>query len=287
MNEPIFLDYTQAELDLYYDQRRWHPNAEAEIERYVTRSIAARARLYNRCYRYGPSEDETLDWFPAADAMAPAVIFVHGGAWINFTKDDFSFVAAGLVERGFHTCVFNFAGLKSVRMPEMLIQVQRGIAWVASHAAELQADPQRLHLCGHSSGAHLAALALLTDWQSFGLGDHSPIHSATMISGVYDLEPVVLSARRSYVRLEPDEVAALSPIRHVDGISCPLLVAFCKNDTPEYQRHAHALCEALKQHGRQVELLCLIGANHFDSILALDEPESDLSQEMAALIRRT
>jgi arylformamidase len=144
-----------------------------------------------------------------------------------------------------------------------------------------------LHLCGHSSGAHLATLALLTNWQSFGLKDHAPIHSATMISGAYDLDPVMLSARRSYVRLEPAEVATLSPIRHVDVIGCPLLVAFCRNDTPEYQRHAHTLYEALKHRGKPAELLYLTSANHFDSVLALEQPQSDLLQRVAALIRRS
>jgi arylformamidase len=286
MTETVFLDYTQAELDLYYDQRRWHPNAEAEIERYAMRSATARTRLCHSSHHYGSSEDESLDWFPAEDVTAPAVIFVHGGAWINFAKDDFSFVAAGFVERGFHTCVLNFAGLKSVRMPEMLAQVRRGIAWIASHGLELKAAPRHLHLCGHSSGAHLAALALLTDWSALGLETRDPIHSATMVSGAYDLEPVMLSARRSYIRLETTEVSALSPIRHVDRIRCPVLVAFCEKDTPEYHRHAHAFNEALKRRGVPVELLCLTGANHFDGILALESPESNLSKAMAALIRR-
>jgi len=287
MNKTVFLDYTQAELDLYYDQRRWHPNAEVEIERYATRSAAALARFCPRTYRYGSSEDETLDWFPAGGATAPAVIFMHGGAWINFTKDDFSFVAAGFAERGFHTCVLNFAGLKSVRMPEMLAQVCRGIAWVAEHRVELGVTPGRLHLCGHSSGAHLAALALMSDWPALGVDARGPIHSATMISGVYDLEPVMLSARRSYVRLETAEVSALSPIRHADRIRCPVLVAFCEKDTPEYQRHAQALYEALDQRGKPVELLYLKGANHFDSIFALEQPEFDLSKRIAAAILRT
>ncbi|MFL6798113.1 MAG: alpha/beta hydrolase [Xanthobacteraceae bacterium] len=277
MNEPVFLNYTQAELDLYYDQRRWHPAAQAEIERYIASSEAARGRLHHDNHRYGPGENESLDWFPAGDAAAPVIVFVHGGAWINFTKDDFSFVAAGAVERGFHTCVLNFAGLKTVRMPEMLAQVQRGIAWVASHTQELKADARRLHVCGHSSGAHLASLALLQD--------HSPIHSATLISGAYELEPVMLSARRSYVLLEPAEVAALSPIRHIDRIGCPLLVAFCGNDTPEYQRHARAFHEALQRRGKVAELFHLSLANHFDSVFSLEQPHSNLLEKMAALLQ--
>jgi arylformamidase len=286
MNDIVFLGYTQAELDLYYDQRRWYPNAEAEIERYVARSAAARSRLPHRTYSYGPTADETLDWFPGANAVAPAVIFVHGGAWINFTKDDFSFVAGGFVARGLHACVLNFAGLRTVRMPEMLAQVQRAIAWVARHARELNVDSSRVHLCGHSSGAHLATLALLTSWRSLGLEHDDTLHSATMISGAYDLEPVVLSARRSYVRLEPAEVAALSPIRHADRIRCPMLVAFCEHDTPEFKRHAHALCEALERCQKPVERVYLAGANHFDSVVPLEQPDSELSRAIAAFVSR-
>ena len=36
------------------------------------------------------------------------------------------------------------------------------------------------------------------------------------ISGMYDLEPVRLSARSNYVKFDQTTVATLSPIRHLD-----------------------------------------------------------------------
>ena len=51
------------------------------------------------------------------------------------------------------------------------------------------------------------------------------------ISGMYDLTPVRLSARSRYVAFDDATVAALSPIRHLDRLHAPLVVAYgtCEN----------------------------------------------------------
>ena len=38
----------------------------------------------------------------------------------------------------------------------MADQVKRGIAWVYKNAASFGGDPNRIYLCGQSSGAHLS-----------------------------------------------------------------------------------------------------------------------------------
>ena len=56
----------------------------------------------------------------------------------------------------------------------MVAQVRRAIAWVARNAEKFGGDPDRIYLSGHSSGAHLAGVALTTDWdRDFSLpSDH-------------------------------------------------------------------------------------------------------------------
>lgn len=287
MKDIVFLDYTQEELDLYYDQRRWHPKADAEIERYLRCSAELRSRLPYRRYSYGPTSEETLDWYPGSNKLAPTIVFVHGGAWINFTSDFFSFIAGGFAAQGFNTCIINFAGLTTVRMPQMLEQVRRSICWVAEQASELNVDVSRIHLCGHSSGAHLACLALLTQWSSYGFHTDDFIHSASLISGTYDLKPVMLSARRSYIQLDPAEIEALSPIRHADKIRCPVLLTYCEHDTPEFKRHARALEETLHNLRKPVRKIRLSEANHFDCVFPLAQAESILSREISSMVVAT
>ena len=93
MNDKVFLHYSQAELDRNYDQRGWITNAEEMVARYISRSEATRKALVQRqTVAYGSGADEVLDIFPTGRSGAPTLVFIHGGAWRNFTKDDFSFV---------------------------------------------------------------------------------------------------------------------------------------------------------------------------------------------------
>ena len=70
-------------------------------------------------------------------------------------------------------------------------------------------------MSGHSSGGHLAGVALITDWQKdFGV-PADVIKGALLCSGMYDLKPVRLSARSSYVKFTDEMEHALSTQRHL------------------------------------------------------------------------
>jgi arylformamidase len=68
------------------------------------------------------------------------------------------------------------------------------------------------------------------------------------ISGMYDL-PVRLSARSRYVALDDATVAALSPLRHLDRLHAPLVVAYGTCETPEFQRQNREFAAAVEAGG--------------------------------------
>jgi arylformamidase len=277
-NDPVFLHYSQAELDRNFDQRTWAANAFEVIDRYARRSADTRAqRPHRAALQYGPGDDEVLDVFPSDRTHAPMQIFVHGGAWLRFTKDDFSFVAETFTAAGMHTVVLNFTNLPAVRLPGMVAQVQRAIEWVWRNADSFGGDRNQLYLSGHSSGAHLSAIALTTDWAARGL-PADVIKSACFLSGLYDLDPVLLSARSAYVHLSPAEAAQLSPILRADAIPCPLTLAYAQNDTDEFRRQTQAFAARLQASGRPVSLIDMPAMNHFEIMEQLAMPESALSQ---------
>lgn len=267
--ETVFLHYTQAELDRNFDQRNWVSNALELIALYPELSQATRARFRHKTITYGPSADETLDLFPADNPRGAVQIFVHGGAWKNFTKDDYSFPADAFVPAGIHTVILNFANLPAVRLPDMAEQVRRGIEWVFEHATEFGADREQIFLSAQSSGAHLAALALQRD---------AYVRAATLVSGPYYLEPVILSARSSYVKLTPDEVLALSPGLHAERIKCPVVIGYGENDTDEFRRQSVAFAHALHAVGRLQDVICFPGQNHFELMEKFGHAEHALVQ---------
>jgi arylformamidase len=197
----VFLEYDQKALDAQYEQRTFVPHADRIIARWGPASDAVRSRIGEpRNERYGPAPIETLDVYGEGDK---AFVFVHGGAWKRQSKRENAFAAEAFVQAGAAFVVLDFALLPSVTLPEMVAQVRRGIEWVRR---SLSAD---IVLCGHSSGAHLAACALIKG---------AAVKSALLASGIYDLLPVRLSARNEYVRLDETSEHEYSPIRHSDRI---------------------------------------------------------------------
>ena len=278
MPRKVFLDYTQEELDRAYDQRAWAPNAAHVIERYGTDSAAARARLsHTSDIAYGPSAEEVLDVFPAKRPKAPALVFIHGGAWRAFPKSSNEFAAGAFVEAGAAFVVPEFATIPEVRLPEMAEQVRRAIVWVHRNAAIFGGDPDRIHICGHSSGGHLAAVLLTTDWTAYGL-PVNVIKGGLCVSGMYDLHPVLLSARSGYIKITEAEQAALSPIRHVRRITAPIAIAYGDRESPEFKRQGGAFHDALQRAGHKCQLLVLHGVNHFEGIATLADPDSVLAR---------
>jgi arylformamidase len=287
----VFLHYTQEELDRAYDQRVWAANAESVIASYGELSRAVKTRYPHTTEHYGAGEDEVLDFFPPLMAAgagasasrdgkpgAPLHVFVHGGSWRLLTKDESAFAAPAFVENGAAYAALNFSTIPKVRLPEMIEQCRRAIVWLYRNAWRLGADPARIHISGHSSGGHMAAVLLTTDWTKYGLAA-SPLRSALCASGMYDLAPVLLSARSAFVKLDKAEEDALSPMRHLDRVSCPIAVVYGDGETPEFQRHARDFAAALKAKVRHRSGLHeMAGTNHFEVVLSLAEPDGLMSK---------
>ncbi len=146
------------------------------------------------------------------------------------------------------------------------------------------ADPSRLFIAGHSSGAYTTAMMMLTDWSRRGLPDRDIFRKAFCISGTYDLKPIILSARGSYIHLEGTEEHDLSPIRHLQHAATPTMVAYCDGDTGEFQRHSKEFAAALDQRGLLLERVEVPGLNHFEIVEAFADARAPLHAAVLAHI---
>jgi arylformamidase len=255
----VFLAYDQAELDRQYDQRAWAANATDVILRYADDSDAVRARLgAPQVHAYGASAAETLDLYRAAVTPAPLHAFVHGGAWRLLSKRESAFAAELFVDAGAHFAALDFALIPAVTLREMAAQARRALAWLYREADAIGVDRHRIFLSGHSSGAHLAALAAVTDWRDFGLPPDL-VKGTLCACGIYDLRPVRLSARNDYVRLDEAMEQELSPQRHLARLNGVLVVACAEHDSDEFRRQAREFAAAAG-----VDLLVGEGLNHFE-----------------------
>ncbi len=286
----VWLDMDQKELDDAYDQSVYAPNAQQIIGRYTTNSNATRARLGQpRRFTYGPTPVEALDVYMTKRPKAPIHIFIHGGAWRGGFAKDYAFPAELFVNAGAHYVVPDFTNVQDTKgslMP-MAEQVRRAVAWVYRNAESFGGDPSRLYVSGHSSGGHLAGVVLVTDWQKeFNLPSDT-LKGGLCCSGMFDLKPVRLSARSTYVKFTDEIEQTLSSQRHLDKLNCPVIVAYGTFETPEFQRQSRDFAAAIKAANKPVQLFVAEGYNHFEIIETLANPYGVLGRAVLEQMKLT
>ena len=283
----VWLDMDQKALDDAYDQRVYAPNRDQVLGRYVANSDAVRARLgAPQRRRYGATPIEALDLYATQRPNAPINVFIHGGAWLRGAAKDYAFPAELFVRAGAHFVVPDFINVADAGgdlMP-MADQVRRAVAWVHKNARSFGGDPDRIYLSGHSSGAHLGGAALIADWPALG-APPDVVKGALLCSGMYDLKPVRLSARSSYVKFTDAMEDALSTQRHLARIACPVVVAHGTKETPEFQRQTRDFAAALAAAHKPVTLLIGDGYNHFEMGETLANPYGLLGRAVLEQMR--
>jgi len=282
----VWRDMDQRALDRAYDQAVYAPNRDQVLGRIAAASERARKVLgAPQRMAYGPSEHERLDIYPAAAASsiaasggaegggAPVNVFVHGGAWRGSSAAECAFTAEALVGAGAHAVIIDFiaTGDTAGDLTPIHRQVSRALAWVWRNAASFGGDAERLFVSAHSSGAHLAACALTTGWREEGLPSGF-CKGALLIGGMYDLAPVRRSSRSTYVAFTDAVEQNLSPIRNVDGLATPLILAHGSAESPEFERQTRDFLAAVTAAGKPAELVVGEGYNHFDLFETLANP---------------
>jgi arylformamidase len=287
MNQPagkplIFGGLTQCELDKAYDQDAWASNAAEVQGRIIVRSDDVARQTPPQSRRYGRAEQQVIDIFaPEVARNAPVFILIHGGAWRLAMRQAFYGAAPVLTTAGGILAVVGFACLPDVSMIGMADQIHQAVTWIAGEIGAFGGDRRNLHLVGHSSGAHLAAVAL-----SSGLPAAPALRGGTLISGLYDLEPVLLSSRRHYIDLADDETIALSPIHRPNDFAGVTSIWWGSQESPEFKRQSQCLATALDGAGKLGPSGMLAGRNHFEMLEEIENPDSPIVKTMLAAAGR-
>lgn len=186
---------------------------------------------------YGPSPDETFDLvLPAGVARPPVWILIHGGYWQASDKAQHVQFAAGMLQAGFAVVVPNYGLAPETPLGTMVDQLRRMIAFLVQQAANLSVDAARLHLAGHSAGAHLAAMVAATDTTP-------TLRSALLLSGIFDLAPLSFLPVGRLLKLQPRSIATLSPLLLPAPAELRIGLAVGEGESDEFKRQSRALAK--------------------------------------------
>lgn len=249
---------------------------------YRTMSAEVRGQIPPTTLQFGTSSDEVLDLFVPTEGNTGILhVFLHGGYWQALSKDDASFPAKWFNARGDSYAAVNYSLAPQATLDVIVEQCRQAVEWLYRSSGELGFDPDRIIVSGSSAGAHLAAMIAITDWAARGTTGN-PVKGVILLSGVYELSPLISTYINDAVQLTLEAALELSPLLQVrdQRTTTPAIVAWGEHETGTFKRESQAMTDALIRSGAEVSELEIAGRNHFNLVYDLSDPSTDLGREV-------
>jgi arylformamidase len=233
---------------------------------------------------YGPHKLNTLDVYPVIKPNAPVHIFYHGGYWRAQDKQNFAYIAAPLTAEGICTVIANYSLCPEVTLDGVVASALEGLAWTARHIAQYGGNPDQITLSGHSAGAHLGAAALSTDWTSFNLAPDL-VKAATLISGIYDPSPAILTSVNADLRLTEEVMERHNYEKKTPKIICPTRLIAGGREPWQFIDQTYRYAHHLHRHGGDPGVAVSPGFNHFNILDQYLDPQSDVMRAILGMAK--
>lgn len=130
------------------------------------------------------------------DERLPAVVWIHGGAWISGHKDDAAPYFQLIAAEGDTVASVDYSLAPGATYPTPIHDVNDALAYVQQNAARFHVDPDRIVLAGDSAGAQITSqVAALTTNPAFAvqLGiapalKPAQLRGVILYCGIYDMD---------------------------------------------------------------------------------------------------
>ena len=256
-------DSSSPDLENEYNLRVLHAEAREQVYKTFFEESERVVKLLQPIadIQYGPSTLETLDLFPGERGGA-VLIFLHGGYWRTLDKKLFNFIAKHLVDCGITFVNVNYGLAPEISIDEIVAQIRKAVMWIVNNIDKYGADPNQISISGHSAGGHLATMMCLTDWvDEFKV--KKPIKGNIVISGLFDLEPLLRISVNKELKLTTTSAKRNSPIDMIHKHDIPMLFAVGEHETQAFKQQTIRFLDEFRKKGNDAELEIMNNCNHF------------------------
>jgi arylformamidase len=270
------LDY-----EAQYNNRRRVPEHVDINARWSAASAAYRCQADARLdCAYGPGERQRYDFFPAAAAAAPLLIYIHGGYWQRGDRTDYAFIARELNAAGISVALPSYSLCPKVTVMAIVEELR---SFLVHLWRETKVYPL---VIGHSAGGHLTAAMLASDWSKTADVPSDLVRAGYAISGVFELEPLVGTSLNEALRLTPQTAHAASPMFWPPPPKARVFAAAVGGlESEEFLRQSRTMARTWRQSGVTAEDVVVPGTNHFTIVDELIRPTSPIFKSVVALAR--
>lgn len=209
--------------------------------------------------KYGTREMHIDLFKPKRKGKFPAVVIVHGGAWItgNYTMENP--LAIALAERGYVAITVEHRLSNEKKYPAQIHDLKASVRWLRANAKKFDIDEKRIGAVGASSGGHLVAFLGVTNEMPKFEGDGGNAKFSSRVQSVVDIDGTATFIDLGNIEKEikgpydtntrltgftyaqnPEIWKEASPITHVNRKSAPTLFLNSSSNRPFQQREEMA-----------------------------------------------
>ncbi len=239
---------------------------------YVTPQYPLGAGTITDGIQYGSAVDLTgatdallLDLYvpPASAAPHPAVVVIHGGAFVGGSRSDYAGVAEDWMERGYAVIAIDYRLDPNLNGPhteqdqlnaaaEAIADAQESVRWLRANAATYDIDTTRIAAAGDSAGGAIA----------LGLSAAPDTHPSTSPYASYSASVAAAVSTGAY--LTPGLEAGLL---HLTGHEAPILMLHYETDAASAPGpYAYETCTDYHQAGDTCDYVDQAGEGHTTEI---------------------
>jgi acetyl esterase/lipase len=263
---------SKAERDAAYNNSDAVKNSTELNEARIAASAAFRkAHPEHLDVRYGQCERNTWDLFPAKDANAPCLVFIHGGYWQRNSKDQFANLIGGVYTHGWAAALPGYTLAPDASLTEIVAEINSSLDWLAANGSKHGINGKVI-LSGWSAGGHLTAQCL----------GHPRVSAGLAVSGVFELGPIRDTYLNDKLQLTEDEIVRLSPLR-LPMIKKPLAITYGTAELPPLVGDSRRLHEVRAAQHLPGPLIPVPGADHFTIVHELRDKDGVLTKQLTLL----
>lgn len=267
----------------WLDEQPPAPHPAAAVYSDAALELAAQSQpgvIAHRDVAWGDAPWQRFDVFAPEQSKdpLPVLIFMHGGGWMSGYKEWSGLMAPGVIASGAILVAITYRLAPEHRLRTIIDDCIEAVAAVRARVAEFGGDARRLYTSGHSAGGHLAAMvALRNDLWRGRVG--SELRGILPISGILDLhhaDPQPGSLEElAYLKVlqTPQDDVSSSPVSFAAQSKIPIVLAWGSADTDRVLRSNELMAWLLEKAKAQFEVVRFEGADHFQTHLALADPQ--------------
>lgn len=243
-------------------------------------------------YVAGGSLEQQMDMYLPGGENFPIILYLHEGGLTSGDKADspYAEIAVNFAKKGIGFILINYRLGPKYKWPSMAEDASNAFSWIKNNSKILHANPHKIFIVGHSSGALIASI-LSTDkkyLQKSGssLSDIAGcVAMGTMLNPSYDTDSIPtdtlnkvwkkLRDRETYESLfeTPESYRDADPSRHITKNAPPFLILIAEEEqvNPPILEQANRFAMAMKNAGVPVQIEVLKNRRHTTAMKKMAE----------------